>query len=118
MQIGEMQERAIAVRRQFAAFERATYGREWTTEDLALGLMKDVGDLAEVVQRMEGKRPARSTSALADLEHEISDCLWSLLVLADKYEVDVAFAFRGTMDGIEESLRNSRAGAPQPEPKS
>ena len=63
---------------------------------------------------MEGKRPARATTARADLEHEISDCLWSLLVLADRYEVDVASAFTNTMDGIEASLRDAISGEAPP----
>jgi hypothetical protein len=32
------------------------YGREWTIEELALGLMKDVGDLAMLVQASQGVR--------------------------------------------------------------
>jgi hypothetical protein len=42
-------QRALAVRSQFAGFEVRNYGREWTTEELMLGIMKDVGDLAALV---------------------------------------------------------------------
>ncbi len=111
MRIEEMQARAVGVRQRFAAFEESTYGQAWSTEDLVMGLMTDVGDLAEVVQRIEGKRPVRPQSALADLEHEISDCLWVLLVLADRYEVDVADAFDRTMDGIVAWLDDQSAGS-------
>jgi hypothetical protein len=35
----EMRERALAVRRKYAALERATYSREWTAEEIALGFV-------------------------------------------------------------------------------
>ena len=100
MDIAAMQARAVATRKQFAEFEVATYGAEWSTNDLLMGLMTDVGDLAAAVQRAEGRRPAGPTSSADELGHEISDCLWVLLVLADKYDVDVANAFDTTMDQI------------------
>lgn len=95
-----MQTRAVQLRERFAAFEQATYGQEWTTNDLVIGLVKDVGDLAEIVQRLEGKRPTRSTSPRADLEHELGDCLWSLLVIADRFDIDVAQAYENTIGDI------------------
>ena len=110
MLIEEMQARAVQVRTQFAAFERQSYGREWSVEDLVLGLTTDVGDLAEIVQRLEGKRPPRSSPALTDLEHEISDCLWSLLVIADRYDLDVPAAFVRTMDELTVWLRDRPTG--------
>ena len=101
MDIETMQQRALAVRARFAAFEKATYGREWTSADLVMGLMVDLGDLASAVQRLEGLRPRGSQEPTAELRHEISDCLWVLLVLAHRYEIDVASAFTETMTEIE-----------------
>jgi len=69
-----------------------------------MGLMTDVGDLAAIVQRMEGKRPANSRDPAAELGHELSDCLWVLLVLADRYDVDLESAFAETMTGVDDWL--------------
>ena len=102
MDIETMQARAVEVRSRFAAFETATYGQEWTTEDLVIGLMTDVGDLASLVSVLQGKRPSRHDDPLSALGHEISDCMWVLLVLADRFDIDVASAFETTMDGISE----------------
>ncbi len=110
MRIDEMQARALEVRQQFAEFERATYGEEWSTNDLVLGLVKDVGDLAEIAQRAQGKRPARSTDAFADLEHELGDCLWSLLVIADRFGIDVESAFSLTMENVSSWIEAQQEG--------
>ena len=103
-----MQSRARAVRARYAEVEKASYGRSWTTEELMLGFLGDVGDLAKLVQGKAGVRPrADLDEALA---HELADCLWSVLSLADAYGVDLGAAFTATMDGLEEHLA-ARPGA-------
>lgn len=57
-----MQERARAIRAQYAAVEASTYGRSWTTEEIMLGFLGDVGDLAKLVQGKAGVRPARTST--------------------------------------------------------
>ena len=102
MEFGDLVERARAVRRRYAELEQTRYGREWSTEELTLGLVKDVGDLAALVQANEGVREIQD--AETDLAHELADCLWSLIVLADRYGVDLEQAFVETMDGLETRL--------------
>jgi NTP pyrophosphatase (non-canonical NTP hydrolase) len=101
MEISEARARAVQVRQRIASFERSTYGREWSTADLISGLMTDVGDLASAVQRVDGLRPAGATEPLDELRHELGDCLWVLLVLADRYHIDLAEAFESTMVSID-----------------
>ena len=46
MDFEDMQGRARAVRSRYAEVEAASYGRSWTTEEVMLGFLGDVGDLA------------------------------------------------------------------------
>lgn len=108
MEISEATVRAVHVRQRLASFERSTYGREWSTADLISGLMTDVGDLAAAVQRVDGLRPAGATEPLDELRHELGDCLWVLLVLAERYHIDLAEAFGSTMVSIEAWLDSTR----------
>jgi len=78
--------RALEVREQYAAFEERTYGRQWSLQDLALGLVGHVGDLVKLVQAHKGVRAVRN--ARPALEHELADVLWSLLVIAKRRDVD------------------------------
>jgi NTP pyrophosphatase (non-canonical NTP hydrolase) len=98
----DMRERALGVRALYAEHERATYGREWSGEELALGFVGDVGDLVKLVQAKEGVRAIDDVDAL--LAHELADCLWSVIVLADRYAVDLEGAFARTMDELESRL--------------
>ena len=97
-----MQERARAVRARYAEVEASTYGRSWTSEEIMLGFLGDVGDLAKLVQGKAGVRPREDLDDA--LAHELADCLWSVLTLADAYDVDLAAAFTATMDDLDEVL--------------
>lgn len=98
-----MSARAIAVRERYERFERKAYGREWKITELALGLMGDVGDLAKLVQAHEGVRLVEGDLA-ESLGHELSDVLWSTIVLAEKCGIDLEAAFSHTMAAIEADL--------------
>jgi transposase len=67
----------------------------WTQEEFMLGFVGDVGDLAKLVMAEAGARemPGGRTA----LEHELADCLWSVLILAHRYDIDLEAAFRRTM---------------------
>ena len=39
MEFSKLTERAAAIRRRYAAFEKARYGRTWTNEEIALGFV-------------------------------------------------------------------------------
>ena len=107
-----MTTRALEVRAQYAELERERYGRAWTAEEIALGFVGDVGDLVKLVQ---GKAGVRARDSLDEaLAHELADCLWSVLVLADTYRVDLAAAFDTTMRALSEALPPAGTGGPTP----
>ncbi|MBA3783041.1 MAG: nucleotide pyrophosphohydrolase [Nocardioides sp.] len=101
-----MRTKARAVRAQYAEFEAARYGRAWTEEELMLGFLGDVGDLAKLVQGKAGVRPRDDLDEA--LAHELADCLWSVMALADVYDVDLESAFDDTMDSLSEHLTGVR----------
>ena len=102
MEFRELEQRALAIHRQYASLEERRYGRAWTREEIALGFVGDVGDLMKLALAREGVRAI--PDAAEKLAHELADCLWSLLVLADAYEVDLQQAFLRTMDELEAYL--------------
>jgi NTP pyrophosphatase (non-canonical NTP hydrolase) len=99
---------AMAVRRRYEQFEQAAYGRAWTAEEVALGFVGDVGDLAKLIQAHHGVRDI--PDARAKLAHELADCLWSVIVLSNMLEVDLEDAFVKTLNELEAYLeRQSQA---------
>jgi NTP pyrophosphatase (non-canonical NTP hydrolase) len=102
MELEALTRRALDVRRRYAELEQTRSGRAWTREEIALGFMGDVGDLAKLVMAQAGLRPI--PQADQKLAHELADCLWSILVLAQMYGVDLEQAFLKTMDELEQSI--------------
>lgn len=102
MNFQQLIEQARAIRSKYAEFETNRNGREWTGEELALGFVGDVGDLMKLIQAKEGIRAADNLDET--LAHELGDCLWSVIVLADKYGVDLEKAFLKTMNELDTRL--------------
>jgi NTP pyrophosphatase (non-canonical NTP hydrolase) len=103
MHLSELTRRAVALRARFAVAETARGGPPWSRAELAQGFVGDVGALMKLVMAKEGRREGPAELD-AKLEHELADCLWSVLVLADAYGVDLERAFATTMDGLEAKL--------------
>ncbi len=91
----------------FAARAQNTGARPWTREEIMQGFVGDVGDLMKLVMAKAGTRPIANTDR--KLAHELSDCLWSVLVLAQLYGVNLEQEFPRTMDEIAAKL----AGEPK-----
>ena len=95
-------DRAVAVRGLYEQKEKQLYGVSWTSEDIALGFVGDVGDLAKLVMAENGKRDIENSKE--KLEHELSDCLWSVIVLAHLHQVDLQKSFMKTMDELQRRI--------------
>lgn len=111
MQLAELTRRAVEVRARYAAAETARGGPPWSRAELAQGFVGDVGALMKLVMAKEGRREG-PPNLDAKLEHELADCLWSVLVLADAYGVDLERAFAATMDGLEAKLPPAQSSSP------
>jgi hypothetical protein len=71
------------------------------------GFVVDVGDLMRLVVAKEGARSVEDVARRS--AHELSACLWSVLVLADRYGVDLERVFLQTMDDLEQTIRRQLA---------
>lgn len=91
MNFSDLQEAALQLNDLYEALESKKWGRIWTTEELALGFVGDVGDLAKLIQAHAGVRDIDDCKA--KLGHELSDCLWSIIVLANKCGIDLQAEF-------------------------
>lgn len=91
MKFSDLEKSALQLNELYEQLEIKRYGRIWTTEELALGFVGDVGDLAKLIQANAGIRDIDDCKA--KLGHELSDCLWSIIVLANKCGIDLQAEF-------------------------
>jgi len=110
MDFSDLQQAALQLNELYEQLEVKRYGRTWSTAELALGLVGDVGDLAKLVQAHAGIRTIDDCQAR--LAHELSDCLWSIMILADKCGVDLEAAFLGNTREIAAFVAGEIAALP------
>jgi NTP pyrophosphatase (non-canonical NTP hydrolase) len=99
MEFQNVIDRAMQIRQLIEAREKQLYGSPWTSQEIALGFVGDVGDLAKLISAENGRRMIPSSRE--KLEHELADCLWSLIVLSNLHGVDLEKSFFDTMDQLE-----------------
>jgi NTP pyrophosphatase (non-canonical NTP hydrolase) len=102
MNYRELEESALKLNELYEELEIKLYGRAWTTEDLALGFVGDIGDLAKLIQANAGIR--KIDDFKSKLGHELSDCLWSVIVLANKCGIDLEAEFSKNIGGLMENV--------------
>ena len=100
MEFRDLIQRGLAIREGLKAYELDQTGASWSNEELALGFVGDVGDLAKLVMAANGRRII--PDAEQKLAHELADCLWSVIVLANVHGIDLEQAFLHTMDDLEQ----------------
>jgi NTP pyrophosphatase (non-canonical NTP hydrolase) len=102
MKYSELEESALKLNELYEKLEIKLYGRAWTTEELTLGFVGDVGDLAKLIQANAGIR--NIDDCKSKLGHELADCLWSVIVLANKCGIDLEAEFSKNVGGLMEHV--------------
>jgi NTP pyrophosphatase (non-canonical NTP hydrolase) len=102
MHLSQLTTRAMEIRQRFAELNQVNSRREWTREDVMQGFVVDVGDLMKLVMAKSGSRHVDGVDE--KIAHELSDCLWSVLVLARLYNVDLEKEYAATMDQLERDI--------------
>jgi NTP pyrophosphatase (non-canonical NTP hydrolase) len=98
----DLQKRALEIRQRYEEYETKRSGKPWTNKDLTMGFLVDVGELTEIIMAKEGVRDLEDIDK--KLAHEISDCLWCIFVLADKYNLNLEEEFLATMNELDSRL--------------
>lgn len=94
-----LQQRALEVRDKYNLLNQQGGRDTWGPKEHTLGFVGDVGDLVKIVM---AKEHLRAMDQVDDkLAHELSDCLWSILVLAELYGVELEASFENTMQELE-----------------
>ncbi len=107
MQFKDLVVKAMQVKTAYDKYNQGNNGKIWSREHIAEGLIGDVGDLMKLVMAKEGLRHIDSTDE--KLAHELSDCLWSIIILAELYDIDLEGSFIKTMDMLEADIKNKLA---------
>jgi hypothetical protein len=98
----DLQKRAGEIRDKYATLNVKDGHKIWQGKEFMMGFVGDVGDLAKLVMAKDNLRNIDDVDA--KLAHELSDCLWSILILAKEYDIDLENEFEKTMNELEQRM--------------
>lgn len=104
MDFKQIQQRALEIKQKYTDLEVKKKGKTWTNSQIMEGFVGDVGALMKLVMAKEGIRDIDNVDE--KLAHELSDCLWSILVLADRYGINLEKSFMKTMNQLEKRIED------------
>ena len=102
MTIQQMQASAFEIASKYRQKNKTDGQKEWDASAYMAGFVGDVGDLSKWMMAKSNLRQIDNVDA--KIAHELSDCLWSILVLADQLGVDIESSFKTTMKELEARL--------------
>jgi NTP pyrophosphatase (non-canonical NTP hydrolase) len=102
MELQKIIHRAMDLRRQYEIKETELHGSPYTSVEIAQGFAGDVTNLVKLVMAERGER--KIANSKEKLEAQLAHCLWSVVVIAEIHNVDIATAFMEAMDRLENHL--------------
>ncbi|MBI4135710.1 nucleotide pyrophosphohydrolase [Candidatus Uhrbacteria bacterium] len=104
MEFQDIIKRARTIKKAYDALNRREGNREWSASEYAQGLVGDVGDLVKLIMAKNGFRFSAEENVNTALKHELADCLWSVLTIADELGVNLEKEFIATMNKLESKI--------------
>lgn len=92
--------RALEIKTKYDKIEP----KKWGVKQDFMGLIKDIGDLSKILMVYEGYRDDFDKDTKKALEHELIDVLWSVIVIANKTDIDLEKSFYKTMNNLDKKI--------------
>lgn len=102
MEFEKLINKAKIIRDKYAKIETKAAGKPWGALERTQGFVADAGSLMKLVMAKSGLRKGEDVDF--KLTHELSDCLWSILVIADELGIDIEKEFGKNMDELEKKI--------------
>lgn len=99
MTLQDLIKRNQEVWKYYIESDKRRLGHEWPRGEYSRALAADIGALIKLTMAKDGLRDVEDLDK--KIVHEIGDCLSCLMIIADKYEIDIEKAFLETMDELE-----------------
>jgi NTP pyrophosphatase (non-canonical NTP hydrolase) len=96
-----LEQRAMEIRRQYDELNKKRSGQPWDAVKLTREFKKNVSELMTIVEQDIVDRKK--------LSHELADCLWSILMIARKLDIDIERAFWTAMGETDQRFRDGTA---------
>ena len=105
----ETVERSVRIRELYHQLERQHHEKKWTVEEDALAFLSDAGLVGRLTMSQQGRWPT-DDDPLPELEHKLGECIWWLIILAKRMNIDISEALEIFLSKTESNLGGGGAG--------
>jgi NTP pyrophosphatase (non-canonical NTP hydrolase) len=105
MNFSEAVERSVQIRINYHDLERQYHEKEWTVEEDALAFLTDAGLVGRLTMSQQGRWPTNG-EAKSELEHKLGECIWWVIILAERMNIDINEALEKFLSKTEKQLKD------------
>lgn len=103
MDFSKIIERSIAIRKSYHKLEEQYHGKKWSVEEDALAFLTDAGLVGRLTMSQQGRWP-KGNDTVSELEHKISECIWWLVILGERMDIDINKSMDDFLTKLEKQL--------------
>ena len=105
MNFSEVVERSVEIRKFYHNLELQYHEKEWTVEEDALAFLTDAGLVGRLTMSQQGRWPTNGETK-SELEHKLGECIWWVIILAERMNIDISEALEKFLSKTERHLRD------------
>jgi hypothetical protein len=102
LKLNDVISRAEQIRELYHQLELAHHGSEWTVEEDVLAFLTDAGLIGRLSMSQQGRWPKENTEE--QLSHKLGECIWWLIIIANRTGIDINGALDGFLTKTEKLL--------------
>lgn len=102
MDIEEIKQRSIKIRRTYHKLEKECHGSKWSIEEDALAFLTDAGLIGRLTMDNQQRWPVEN--GREQLQHKIGECIWWLMVLSERMNIDIESCIEKFLSETEQKL--------------
>lgn len=96
-------DRSHRIRDLYHELELAHHGSKWSVEEDALAFLTDAGLVGRLTMSQQGRWPVGGDED-KELTHKLGECIWWLIILANRMDVDIQAALDSFLTKTETLL--------------
>lgn len=100
MNLSEIIERSKRIRNNYHELEKQYHGSKWSVEEDALAFLTDAAIVGRLAMAQQKRWPV-SGNEVPQLEHKLSECIWWLIVLSDRMDINMTKALDDFLTDLE-----------------
>lgn len=95
--------RSQKIRALYHQLETKFHGSEWSVQEDALAFLTDAGLVGRLTMSQQQRWP-KGDNAIPELEQKLGECMWWLIILADRMDINIQDALEGFLTKTEKML--------------